>query len=191
MILASQSPRRIQLMEEAGFDVQVMPADIDESHSEEESASDLVQRLARTKALAIASKPQAANQPVLAADTIVALNGHALGKPSNASHAAAMLRELSGATHQVVTGVCIVIGDRHITFADSTDVTFYELTQAQIEAYVKTGEPMDKAGAYGIQGTYGRLLVKSINGDFYNVMGLPIAHVVRELENAGITPTLR
>lgn len=126
----------------------------------------------------------------VAADTIVTFDGKILGKPATEDEARTMLRELSGRTHQVATGVCIVkAGDtaaphaaESLSFVDVTDVTFYELTDEQIEHYVASGEPMDKAGAYGIQGTGGRMLVHDISGDFYNVVGLPIARVARAIQ---------
>lgn len=181
MILASQSPRRIELMREAGYDIQVVPADIDETPRAGESPFELVERLACAKAAAIAALPLAASQIVVAADTIVAIDNKKLGKPHDADKACAMLRDLSGRTHQVATGVCIISGDTRRSFVEVTDVTFYELSDAEIEAYVASGEPMDKAGAYGIQGVGGRMLVRAINGDFYNVVGLPIARVKRAL----------
>ena len=178
MILASQSPRRIELMREAGYNIRVIPADIDETPFDGEAPLTLVERLARAKAAAVA------------ADTIVTFDGQILGKPANEDEARTMLRELSGRTHQVATGVCIVkAGDataphaaESLSFVDVTDVTFYELTDEQIERYVASGEPMDKAGAYGIQGTGGRMLVHDISGDFYNVVGLPIARVARAIQ---------
>ena len=166
-------------MREAGFDVQVIPADIDESARPGEGPFELVERLARAKAEAVSSAHAAPGETVVAADTIVALDGELLGKPADKADARRMLRALSGKTHQVATGVCIAHGERIDSFVDITDVTFYELSDAEIDAYVATGEPMDKAGAYGIQGTYGRMLVERIDGDFYNVVGLPIAKVVR------------
>ena len=178
MILASQSPRRIELMREAGYNIRVIPADIDETPFDGEAPLTLVERLARAKAAAVA------------ADTIVTFDGKILGKPATEDEARTMLRELSGRTHQVATGVCIVkAGDataphaaESLSFVDVTDVTFYELTDEQIERYVASGEPMDKAGAYGIQGTGGRMLVHDISGDFYNVVGLPIARVARAIQ---------
>lgn len=182
MILASQSPRRIELMREAGYDIQIVPADIDETPRAGESPFELVERLACAKAAAIVSLPLAASQAVVAADTIVAIGNKKLGKPHDTDEASAMLRDLSGRTHQVATGVCIISGDTRRSFVEVTDVTFYELSDAEIEAYVASGEPMDKAGAYGIQGVGGRMLVRAINGDFYNVVGLPIARVKRALD---------
>ena len=190
MILASQSPRRIELMREAGYDCRIIPADIDETPFAGEAPLTLVERLARAKAAAVA--PQAApGEIVVAADTIVTHDGKILGKPHDEEDARRMLRELSGRTHQVATGACIIkAGDtaeshaaQSESFVSVTDVTFFELTDAQIDAYVKTGEPLDKAGAYGIQGVGGRMLVQKINGDFYNVVGLPIALLARKIES--------
>lgn len=185
MILASQSPRRIELMREAGFDVQVIPADIDESARPGEGPFELVERLARAKAEAVSSAHAAPGETVVAADTIVALDGELLGKPADEADARRMLRALSGKTHQVATGVCIAHGERIDSFVDITDVTFYELSDAEIDAYVATGEPMDKAGAYGIQG-FGALLIEGIQGDYYNVMGLPVCRLGGILRQLGV-----
>ena len=185
MILASQSPRRIELMREAGYDVTVIPADIDETALPGEDPFTLVERLARMKAATVAAHHGELGETVVAADTIVTLDGEILGKPHDAVDARRMLRELSGRTHQVATGVCVTHAgaaeDTVRSFVDITDVTFYELTDAQIDAYVESGEPVDKAGAYGIQGARGRMLVRGIDGDFYNVVGLPIARLARVL----------
>ncbi len=190
MILASQSPRRIELMREAGFDFRVAPADIDESPREGETPFELVERLAVSKAACIAGSVAEPGELVVAADTIVAIDGELLGKPADAADAHRMLRELSGRTHQVATGVCLTVaGDSarapH-SFVDVTDVTFYDLTDEEIDAYVASGEPLDKAGAYGIQGVGGRLLVRGIDGDFYNVVGLPIAKTVRAIRRYAV-----
>lgn len=168
-------------MREAGYDVRIIPADIDESALPDEGPFELVERLARAKAEAVAVRYAETDEAVIAADTIVALDGEPLGKPVDEPDARRMLAALSGKTHQVATGACIVREGRTDSFVDITDVTFYELTDAEIDAYVSTGEPMDKAGSYGIQGRHGRMLVKKIDGDFYNVVGLPIAKVVRSL----------
>lgn len=168
-------------MRDAGFDTRVMPANIDETALPDEGPFDLVERLARAKAAAVAKEHAKEGEPVVAADTIVALDGELLGKPANEADARRMLHALSGKTHQVATGVCIVRDGSAESFVDITDVTFYELSHDEIDAYVATGEPMDKAGAYGIQGQHGRMLVEKIDGDFYNVVGLPIAKVVRAL----------
>lgn len=184
MILASQSPRRIELMRDAGFDITIIPADIDEAPLPGESPFELVKRLARNKAEAVAGRPGNEDELVVAADTIVALDSAIMGKPRDHEDACAMLRRLSGRTHQVATGVCILNARKQAidSFVCVTDVTFFELTDREIRNYVATGEADDKAGSYGIQGLGGRLLVKSINGDFYNVVGLPIAEVVRRIE---------
>ena len=188
MILASQSPRRRELLSAAGFDLEVVPADIDETRLPGEKPVELVGRLASEKAEAVrAALTSAAGDGLLvAADTIVWMGDEALGKPSDARDAARMLRELSGRTHQVSTGVCALLLNDDATvaarsrFVETTEVTFWDLTDAEIDAYVQTGEPLDKAGAYGIQGA-GRLLVREIVGDYCNVVGLPLARLVREL----------
>lgn len=193
MILASQSPRRIELMREAGYDCRFIPADIDETPYENEHPRTLVERLARAKAAAVAHAAAKPGEVVVAADTIVTHDGKILGKPKNSEDAVRMLHELSGRTHEVVTGVALVRAgktadaathraDVSESFISVTDVTFYDLTDGEIAQYVATGEPLDKAGAYGIQGVGGRMLVKSISGDFYNVVGLPIARVARHIE---------
>ena len=187
LILASQSPRRIELMRESGFDVDVIPADIDETPMLGESPFALVERLATSKAQAVATAHAQAGEIVLAADTIVTVDGEALGKPADDADAHAMLRRLSGRTHQVATGVCLLRAAGDVApavqdvFSVVTDVTFYDLTDEEVDAYVASGEPADKAGAYGIQGVGGRMLVRGIDGDFYNVVGLPIAEVVRHI----------
>ena len=191
MILASQSPRRIELMDEAGFTCRVIPADIDETPHEGEQPLDLVGRLAKDKALCVASEHAHAGEIVVAADTIVTIEGVILGKPADAQDAKRMLRLLSGRTHQVATGVCVAranaAGDAAEpvlqNFVEVTDVTFYALDEDTIEEYAQSGEPLDKAGAYGIQGKGGRMLVEKIDGDFYNVVGLPIARVARTIRD--------
>lgn len=191
MILASQSPRRIELMDEAGFTCRVIPADIDETPHEGEQPLDLVGRLAKDKALCVASEHAHAGEIVVAADTIVTIDGVILGKPADAQDAKRMLRLLSGRTHQVATGVCVArasaAGDAAEpvlqNFVEVTDVTFYALDEDTIEEYAQSGEPLDKAGAYGIQGKGGRMLVEKIDGDFYNVVGLPIARVARTIRD--------
>ena len=191
IILASQSPRRIELIDEAGFTCRVIPADIDETPHEGEQPLDLVGRLAKDKALCVASEHAHAGEIVVAADTIVTIDGVILGKPADAQDAKRMLRLLSGRTHQVATGVCVAranaAGDTAEpvlqNFVEVTDVTFYALDEDTIEEYAQSGEPLDKAGAYGIQGKGGRMLVEKIDGDFYNVVGLPIARVARTIRD--------
>lgn len=185
MILASASPRRRELLGELGFELRVVAADIDETRHAGEHPRDLVRRLAQEKAHHVYGRHGVGEDGfLLAADTIVWMGEEALGKPAGPEDAAHMLRELSGRTHQVSTGVCILYQDqaalREASFVDTTEVSFYELTKAQIAAYVRSGECADKAGAYAIQGT-GRLLVKGIRGDYGNVVGLPTCRVVREM----------
>ena len=182
MILASASPRRKELLSNAGFDLVIEPADVDETRLEGESPCHLVQRLAELKADACLKthgllKP---GQTLLAADTIVWVGTKALGKPCNDDDARRMLGELSGKTHHVSTGVCLMRGtpdglDR-CSFVETTDVTFKDLTDAEIDAYVATGEPLDKAGAYGIQGGAGAFVAR-LEGDYDNVVGLPVRRV--------------
>lgn len=190
MILASASPRRAQLLEGVGIYLHIRPADIDETRLPGESPVELVERLAREKAHAAFGDHEdyVRDASLLGADTIVWTDdGEVLGKPRDPADACRMLRDLSGRTHHVSTGVCIMIDPwpeegepRETSFVETTDVTFYDLTDEEIAAYVATMEPLDKAGAYGIQGT-GRLLVRRIEGDYHNVVGLPVARVVREL----------
>lgn len=190
MILASQSPRRRQLLEEAGFTLQLRPADIDEAARPGEKPQELVSRLATQKAEACRQTlSQGPTDGLLvAADTIVwSPELGVLGKPADANDARRTLGALSGRTHHVSTGVCALLLSPACevldatSFVETTDVTFYDLTEEEIAAYVATGDPMDKAGSYGIQTPAGRLLVKSITGDYDNVVGLPIPHLMREL----------
>ena len=190
MILASQSPRRRELLEQAGFELSLAPADIDESRLPGERPVELVERLAREKAEAalagLGAARLAGQGALVAADTIVWTADDVLGKPADAADATRMLRELSGRTHHVSTGACLVAlspaGEPTActSFVETTDVTFWDLTDEEVAAYVDSGEPLDKAGAYGIQGA-GRLLVRRISGDYQNVVGLPVARLVREL----------
>ena len=182
-IVASASPRRRELLTQAGYAFTVEPSDADETLPAGTPAADAVQILAERKAAAVAkNRPGAV---VLGCDTVVALNDQVLGKPQTADEAAAMLRALSGNTHTVFTGVCLTDGVRTERFVSATDVTFYELSEETIRAYVATGEPMDKAGAYGIQG-YGCVLVKSFSGDYATVVGLPLGETARALASFGI-----
>ena len=186
MILASASPRRRDLLSEAGFKLTIAPADVDETPLPDESPIELVRRLATNKAYAAYKTLQELpeGEVVLGADTIVWTPQKALGKPLDAADARRMLSELSGATHHVSTGVCLIAatssGVVTRSFVETTDVSFRKLSEAEIDAYVKTGEPLDKAGAYGIQGGAGAF-VDHICGDYNNVVGLPVERVVREL----------
>ena len=180
IILASASPRRKELMELAGYDFEVICADIVEVVPEEAMPQEVVMSLALQKAQAVAAEHKDA--VVIGSDTVVALDGKILGKPHSEQEACEMLRSLSGRTHKVFTGVAIVCGGKVKNFFDETDVEFYSLGDDEIKKYVATGEPTDKAGAYGIQGK-GSVLVKRINGDFFSVMGLPIAKLYREMSD--------
>ena len=188
MILASGSPRRREILEDLGISPIVRPADVDETPRDGESPTELVERLACAKADACAADLPAelAGQTVLAADTIVLREGgHVLGKPADDAETRAMLEELSGATHHVTTGVCLLVRsggrEERVSFHETTDVRFRTLSAEEIGAYVRSGEPADKAGSYGIQGL-GRLLVSGIEGDYYNVVGLPVTRTLCELD---------
>lgn len=186
LVLASGSPRRVSLLREAGFEPVVAPQDVDETPLPGEPPKALVERLARLKATSALASAQAGDV-VVAADTTVWFGESDLGKPKDDEDARHMLRMLSGATHHVSTGVCLAIAGpapddaRLASFVETTDVRFYELDEATIDAYVATGETSDKAGAYGIQGL-GRTLVRGIDGDYFNVVGLPVARLLREVE---------
>ena len=185
IILASQSPRRRELLERMGLTgFQVISPDVDENLGEELPPAELVSRLSRRKAQAVAAKA-GGDALVIAADTVVALEGTILGKPADELAAFRMLSALSGARHQVYTGVTVLRGEEAYTEYEVTDVTFRELSEGEIEDYIRTGEPMDKAGAYGIQG-YGALFIEGIQGDYYNVMGLPVCRLGRLLDRLGV-----
>ncbi len=182
--LASQSPRRKELLTLAGIRFEVRISGCDESVPAGLSAEQTVQLLAEQKADAVTPLCNA-QDVVLAADTVVVCDGIILGKPADEADACNMLRMLSGKTHTVMTGVCITGNGKRKSFVSKTDVTFYTLTDAEIEKYVATGDPLDKAGSYGIQ-SKGVVLVEKINGDYSNVVGLPLARCVRELQEFGI-----
>ncbi|HEY7637462.1 MAG TPA: Maf family protein [Gemmatimonadales bacterium] len=178
LTLASSSPRRRQLLEMLGIPVRVVPPNIPEVRRSLETPVDYVERLAREKALSVNGGI------VLGADTTVVIRDEVLEKPMDASDALRMLQKLQGRTHQVVTSVVLVVDDAIYQATDVTNVVFRRMDQAYLQAYVATGEPMDKAGAYGIQG-YGAALVEKIEGDFFSVMGLPIRLVLDLLAQAG------
>ncbi len=175
LVLASASPRRREILEEAGISHIVRPADIDESVFSGIEPRLMVQLLAASKA---AAAVEGGHEMVLGADTVVVLDGEVLGKPRDAEEAIKMLSALSGKTHSVYTGVAVLSGEdgKLITHCEETRVTFRTLSKAEITAYVETGEPLDKAGAYGIQGKGGALVEKT-EGDFQNVVGLPLLAV--------------
>ena len=177
MILASQSPRRRELLSLITEDFRIIPAKGEELLPAKISPENAVLTLSEQKADEIFVEHK--DELIIAADTIVAIDGKILGKPRDENDAFSMLKTLSGRVHEVFTGVCVVFPNgRKERFFEETKVEFYPLSTEQIEAYIKTGEPMDKAGAYGIQGK-GALLVKRIDGDYYNVMGLPVAKLSR------------
>jgi len=181
LVLASASPRRHELLRSAGIRFEVQPAHIPEDPLPNETAKDCAERLAREKALAIAQKRP--NDALLGADTVVVVDNQILGKPVDAADAARMLRLLSGRTHEVITGVCLVVADRCSVASETTTVEMSAIFASEIDAYVATGEPMDKAGAYAIQGIASRWILR-IEGDYSNVVGLPVALVYRMLRRA-------
>lgn len=181
IVLASNSPRRRDLLAGLGieFEVRVLPG-IDESYPDSLPANEIPLYIAAEKAEAN-RKEMRQGDLVITADTVVVCDGKALGKPADAAEARAMLELLSGKTHQVVTGVCLMSPERQRTFAVTTDVTFKELTADETEYYIQTYRPYDKAGAYGIQEWIGYIGVTGISGSFFNVMGLPVQRVYSEL----------
>ena len=178
LILASASPRRKELLSLFGIPFTVRVADIDETMDPAKSPFDEVGRVSRAKALAVSRE---AGQTVIAADTIVVCQDTVLGKPRDEAEAKAMLRLLSGRDHQVMTGCTVLTDDNCVTFTEVTDLHFRELTQKEIDRYVASGEPMDKAGAYGIQGG-AALFCRRMRGDYYNVMGLPVCRLWETLK---------
>lgn len=182
IILASQSPRRKQLLEWAEIPFEVVVSETDERYPPELEPDEIAIYIARNKALAVQKKVDATDI-VLAADTIVVLGEAIIGKPVHREEAISMLLALQGERHKVITGVVIMSGEKEISFADITEVEFHSLPEKEIEYYVDNYKPYDKAGSYAIQEWIGVVGIKSINGDFYNVMGLPVSRVVRELKN--------
>jgi len=180
VILASQSPRRRELLTLVGITHEVRPADIDETLRPNEAPRAYVERLAREKAAAVASRERL----TIGCDTTVVVDGEVLGKPEDAADAHRMLRTLSGRSHLVMTAVAIAHGNEIVSDVVSVGVTFRALRDDEIDAYIRTGEPMDKAGAYGIQG-YGATIVDAVDGDYFAVMGLPLNRLVRLIESLG------
>lgn len=178
MILASQSPRRKELLTRVVSEFKVEPATIDEKKQPQETPEAYVLRMAAEKAAKLSKKyPE---ELILASDTVVVLENKVLGKPQDEKEAVEMLKALSGKTHEVLTSICLQQGTKKALQVVKCAVTFYPLTLEEIKAYVETKEPFDKAGSYGIQGQ-GALLIEKINGDYYAVMGLPVATVKRML----------
>lgn len=182
-IVASASPRRKELLEELGYSFEIIPSDADESCSEDFSPVELVKELAGRKAEGVSAKNTGA--VVLGCDTVVEYKGTVLGKPKSRAEAEDMLRMLSGEIHNVHTGVCITDGEKTECFVSTVKVEFYELSEQMIKSYTESGESDDKAGSYGIQGI-GRVLVKGIEGDYFAVVGLPVAETARVLYSFGV-----
>ena len=186
IILASQSPRRRELLGRMGItEFEVIPAQGEEIAARTLGPDRLVEELSRRKCAEVsAAHPDAL---VIAADTVVSIDSQVLGKPRSEEEAGRMLRALSGRLHVVYTGVTVCCQGKTVTESESTSVRFRPLTDADIIRYIATGEPMDKAGAYGIQG-YGSVLVEGISGDYYNVMGLPVCRLAKMLARFGVDP---
>jgi septum formation protein len=188
-ILASQSPRRKLLLEWAEMTFEVIVKSTEELYPAELTTDEIPVYIATQKALAVKAHIQTAyhkvyaRKPILAADTIVVLENEIIGKPKDREHAIEILTKLSGKIHHVITGVVILHEEGEIAFIDKTEVEFYPLTIEQIEYYVDHYEPYDKAGSYAIQEWIGVVGIKSVKGDFYNVMGLPISRVIQALQN--------
>lgn len=176
IILASQSPRRQELLKLITNDFEIKVSNVDETLPSGISPKDAVLYLSKIKAEPFKN----GSDIIIGADTVVALDGKILGKPKNDENAREMLKFLSGKAHSVFTGVTLIKGDIKRSFSVETKVKFFDLTDEEIDEYIKTGEPADKAGAYGIQG-YGSLLVEKIDGDYFNVVGLPVSKLAREL----------
>ena len=184
IILASRSPRRRQLLQWAEVPFEVRVEETDEKFPPGSNPDEVAIYIAMNKAMAVQKKANP-GKIILAADTIVVLNDHIIGKPVHREEAIAILMALSGEIHKVITGVAILKDEEKITFADTTEVEFHEITVEQIEFYVDKYKPYDKAGAYAIQEWIGVIGIKRVNGDFYNVMGLPVSRVVSELQQFG------
>ena len=178
LILASQSPRRRELLSLFGVPFDVRVADIDETMDPQLRPAEAVAQISRKKAMAV---PREQDDVLIAADTIVVVGDRILGKPHSYEEAVGMLKLLSGRDHQVMTGVTVLCADQERVFTEITDLQFRALTDQEIHRYVQSGEPMDKAGAYGIQGG-AALFCEKMTGDYYNVMGLPVCHLGQVLK---------
>lgn len=177
LVLASKSPRRSEILKTAGIDFTVRVADADETIPEGTSPEDAVVFLAARKAMAVA---RAEDETVLGADTVVVLDSEILGKPKDKNDAFNMIKRLSGRVHSVFTGVCAIGAGLSMTFAEETKVEFYKLTDEEINTYINTDEPYDKAGAYGIQGLASKF-IRAIEGDYFNVVGLPVSAIYQKI----------
>lgn len=185
IILASQSPRRKQLLEWAEVPFEIVVRETDERFPPGLTPDEVAIYIARNKAIAVQQSLNG-QRTIVAADTIVVLGDNIIGKPVHREDAVSILLALSGEKHRVITGVVIRKGDEEVAFADTTDVEFHNLSVSEIEFYVDKYKPYDKAGAYAIQEWIGVVGIKSINGDFYNVMGLPVSRVVKELKKFNV-----
>ena len=187
-ILASGSPRRKELLGKLNIDFEILVSDVDETVNDSNPET-IVETLANRKAKAVFNLIEEDNILVIGADTLVFYDGEPLGKPANIQEATDMLSMLSGRTHQVLTGVSVIYRiagkEETVTFHDITDVTFYDIDRFDIAEYIKTGSPLDKAGAYGIQDDFAKH-IKKINGDYNNVVGLPVAKLYQELKKLGL-----
>ena len=179
IILASSSRRRSSILDKAGIPFEIVAPHVDETPPKDSTPEEISISIAQRKGREVHDITQT-SRLILACDTNVFLDGQMFGKAKDEEDAKHTLRTLSGKTHQAISGVCLIMGDEERTFAVSTDVTFFDLSEHDVDAYVRTGEFKGKAGAYAIQGL-GMLLVSHINGDYYNVVGLPIARIVREM----------
>jgi septum formation protein len=184
LILASGSPRRKELLSNLQIEFDIVVSNIEEIVDKDLRPEEVVMSLALQKANDVAR--QSTDAFVLGADTIVVYQDHILGKPINEEDSYRMLKLLSGRTHEVLTGVAIVTSNEQVTFYEKTEVTFWELSDSEIKAYIESGEPTDKAGSYGIQ-QLGSVLVKQIKGDYFSVVGLPVSRTIRELRKVGMT----
>ena len=183
LILASQSPRRRDLLSMLGLEFTVVTADIDETMDEKLSVEEAVAEVCKRKAEAVAVLHP--HDTIISADTIVVVDGKVLGKPRNEDHAKDMLRSLSGRSHTVMTAFCLWEKGKAVTHVEQTHLRFKPLSNEEIDAYVATGSPMDKAGAYGIQ-DQASIFVEALEGDYYNVMGLPVCALVKALRKNGV-----
>lgn len=187
-VLASASPRRKEILENAGFTFEIIVSDADENITNSLTPGATVEELAKRKALAVWEKNKDA--VVFGCDTVVAIDGKILGKPKDDNEAFAMIKMLSGRVHTVSTGVCICDDKKISVFSNTTEVEFYELSDKTIRSYIATGEGRDKAGSYGIQG-YGCVLIKEIKGDYFSVMGLPVSQSARVLADFDVYGKVR
>ena len=185
IILASQSPRRKQLLEWAEIPFEIVVKGTDETFPAGLKVEETAIHIAREKAAAVQST-LGEDAIILAADTIVVLKGRIIGKPKDREEAVRILSDLSGQKHVVITGVVIKQGEKEISFSDNTNVYFHELSKSEIEFYIDKYKPYDKAGAYAIQEWIGVVGIRSVTGDFYNVMGLPVSRVIRELKKFNV-----